>query len=487
MGSVAMAGHRVAERAAYDQIPGERPEARVRHGHVQRGARRRDPTQHDEEAVRVRQVLEHVIAEDRVERRLELVENGRGVANGDLVVGPSGDGRRTGNDFDAADPLGAGGAEPAAGAALATSHVQHPAKGARQSRYQVSPRLRVVAGRLHRAEARLPRPSVKDLAVVIVNYRTPDDVSASIASVERTGGAVVAEIVVVDNASGDGSAALLRERHPGSLVIEEPRNRGFAAGVNVGFRATTAPYVLALNPDTEVRPGALSALRNHLHKHPEVGVAGPVLLDLDGSVRLDSYKGLPSLWSIFCGAFFPLGRVLMGTRFHPELRARRDSARGGPVARVCGSTMAIRRAAFDEVGPLDESYFLYFEDVEWQRRAAAQGWGIEVVADARVVHAIQGAHVRETWPLPYVDSAFRYLVGLGHAPRRIAAVLLTGFALSRMALRAAAAVPALRDKAKRMDAGYAKLATRVRELRDAHCRAVRTNPAPVPDADRENP
>jgi GT2 family glycosyltransferase len=328
---------------------------------------------------------------------------------------------------------------------------------------------------------------VKDLAVVIVNYRTPDDVSASIASVERTGGGVVAEIVVVDNASGDGSPALLRERHPGSIVIQEARNRGFAAGVNVGFRATTAPYVLVLNPDTEVRPGALLALRNHLRQHPQVGVAGPVLLDLDGSVRLDSYKALPSLWSIFCGAFFPLGRMLMGTRLHPELRARRDSALGGPVARVCGSAMAIRRAVFDEVGPLDESYFLYFEDVEWQRRAAAQGWGIEVVADARVIHAIQGAHVRETWPLPYVDSAFRYLVGLGHRPRQIAGALLTGFALSRLALRAAAAAPALRGKARRMDAGYAELTTRVRGLRDAVREAGSTHAAPVRDADTESP
>jgi N-acetylglucosaminyl-diphospho-decaprenol L-rhamnosyltransferase len=307
---------------------------------------------------------------------------------------------------------------------------------------------------------------VKDLAVVIVNYRTPDDVSASVASIERTGADVVAEVVVVDNASGDGSVALLRERHPATQIVEETKNRGFAAGVNAGFGATVAPYVLVLNPDTEVRPGALAALRDHLRENPRVGVAGPVLLDADGSVRLDSYKGLPSLWSVFCGAFFPLGRALTGTRLHPELRARRDSDRGGPAPRVCGSAMAIRREAFDEAGPMDESYFLYFEEVEWQGRAAARGWGIEVVPEARVVHAIQGGHVRETWPLAYVDSAFRYLRGLGHGPARVARVLLAGFALSRLALRGAALVPSLRAKARRMDAGYAELAARVRALRD---------------------
>jgi N-acetylglucosaminyl-diphospho-decaprenol L-rhamnosyltransferase len=319
---------------------------------------------------------------------------------------------------------------------------------------------------------------VKDLAVVIVNYRTPDDVSASIASIERTGGNVVAETVVVDNASGDGSAVLLRERHPGSLILERPENRGFAAGVNAGFAASTAPYVLVLNPDTRVRPGALAALRDHLRKNPRVGVAGPVLLDMDGSVRLDSYKALPSPWSLFCGAFFPLGRALLGTRFHPELRARRDSDRGGPVARVCGSAMAIRREAFNEAGAMDECYFLYFEEVEWQRRAAAHGWGIELVPDARVVHAIQGGHVRETWPLPYVDGAFRYLRGVGHEPAKLAWVLLTGFALSRLTLHAAAGVPVLRAKAKRMDAGFAELATRVRENLDAARRDDRRESRP---------
>jgi N-acetylglucosaminyl-diphospho-decaprenol L-rhamnosyltransferase len=315
-------------------------------------------------------------------------------------------------------------------------------------------------------QARLPRP-VKDLAVVIVNYRTPDDVSASVRSIERTAANLVAEIVVVDNASGDGSAALLRERHRGLRLIEQVDNRGFAAGVNAGVQATDAPYVLVLNPDTEVRPGALAALRDHLRHHPRVGVAGPVLLDRNGGVRLDSYKALPSLWSVFTGAFFPLGGALMGTRFHPELRSRRDSAKGGPVVRVCGSAMTIRREAFDAAGPMDEGYFLYFEEVDWQQRAAAEGWGIEVVDEALVVHAIQGGHVRETWPLPYVDSAFRYLLGRGHRPATVARVLLGGFALSRLTLRAAAVVPRLREKARRMDAGYADLAARVRQLRDS--------------------
>jgi GT2 family glycosyltransferase len=156
----------------------------------------------------------------------------------------------------------------------------------------------------------------------------------------------------------------------------------------------------------------------------------------------------------------------MGTRFHPELRAARDSDKDGPVARVCGSAMAIRRTAFDDAGPMDEAYFLYFEEVDWQRRAAHRGWHIELVPEAQIVHAIQGGHVRETWPIPYVDSAFRYLRSCGYRPAQIARVLLTGFALSRAALRAAAAVPALRAKARRMDAGYALLARRVRELRD---------------------
>ena len=92
--------------------------------------------------------------------------------------------------------------------------------------------------------------------------------------------------------------------------------------------------------------------------------------------------------------------------------------------------------------------------------------GDRAVPEARIVHAIQGGEVRETWP-PYVDSAFCYLRGRGYAPARIARVMLTGFAMSRLVLRGAMLVPRLRAKARRMDAGYAALATRVRELRAA--------------------
>jgi N-acetylglucosaminyl-diphospho-decaprenol L-rhamnosyltransferase len=457
----------VPERASHDQVPGKRPEPGVRHRHVQRPARAGDLAQPAKERLGIREVLEHVVAEDRVERGIELVEDDRGVSHGHLVVLLGGGLGGLGHDLYTPEPIGAGGAKRRRRAAFPAPHVEHPAEWPRQPFDEVGALLSVVPRRLHCA-GRLDCPApVKDLAVVIVNYRTPDDVSASVTSIERTGAEVVAEIVVVDNASGDGSAGLLRERHPGIRVLEQGENRGFAAGVNAGFGASSARQVLVLNPDTQARPGALAALRDHLKANPRVGVAGPVLLETDGTVRLDSYKGLPSLWSLFCGAFFPLGRALMGTRFHPELRARRDSDRGGPVPRVCGSAMAIRREAFEDAGPMDEGYFLYFEEIEWQRRAAVRGWGIEVVPESRVVHAIQGGNVRETWPLPYVDSAFRYMRGRGHERARIARVLLVGFALSRMTLRVAALVPSLAAKARRMDAGYAELATRVRGIRDA--------------------
>ena len=209
----------------------------------------------------------------------------------------------------------------------------------------------------------------------------------------------------------------------------------------------------------------MAVLAAHLRGNPRVGVAGPVLLDQDGEVRLDSYKGPPSLWSA-CNAFFPLGGALIGTRFHPEASLLRDAARGGPVPRVCGSAIAIRREAFDEAGPMDERYFLYFEEVEWQERVAGRGWGIELVPEARIVHAIQGARCarrgRSLRGQRLLLPARAWL-----RPGRIARVMLTGFAMSRLVLRGAMLVPRLRAKARRMDAGYAALATRVRELRAA--------------------
>jgi N-acetylglucosaminyl-diphospho-decaprenol L-rhamnosyltransferase len=310
---------------------------------------------------------------------------------------------------------------------------------------------------------------MSDVSVVIVNYRGAEQTLACVESVQRTAPGLVREVVIVDNDSGDGSVEFLRERLPDATVIANDRNAGFAAGVNLAVRHTSAPVIALLNPDTVVTDGALVSLVDRLEADAGLAATGPILTDADGSERLESYKALPSLWTFFVSACLPLGIPLVGTRRHPELNTPAAQRAGAPVARLCGSVMVIRRRAWDEVGPMDEGYFLYFEDVEWQARAADAGWRFAQVPQARVSHLVQHGEGRETWPTPYLESAFRYFEGRGRRRPAVCAVFVVAAAISLAALAVQGLLPARRAKARRMAAGY-------RELIGVALRATRGGP-----------
>lgn len=291
-------------------------------------------------------------------------------------------------------------------------------------------------------------------------------VEACLDSVARTAPGLARETVIVDNGSGDGSAEVLRERHPGATLVALEENRGFAAGVNAGMRASRAPYVLLLNPDTVIEPGALEALLARLRADERIAVAAPVLCYPDGRVQNDAYRRFPNLVTTFVDFCLPLGYPLHGTALHPHNVSRRRYLRGGLVARVCGAAMAIRRAAYEDAGPLDEGFFLYFEETEWQQRLSRKGWRIEVVPEARAVHKVRGGgEAAETVSPHYLPSAYRYLRMQGHSERAIDLTLATAAALSRAALWPVAALPPLREKAHRMRAGYRLVSDYVRERR----------------------
>lgn len=298
---------------------------------------------------------------------------------------------------------------------------------------------------------------MRDIAIIIINYQSAQDCADCIDTLKETAAQLLSEIVVVDNASCDGSVELLRGRHPDVKVLALDENRGFAAGVNRGVVASTAPILFVLNPDTSVLAGAVESLRTHLLGNPTLGVVGPVLLDGSKEPWNSSYKTLPSLLSLFVGSFFPLDLLLTGTRLHPELKTPRQARHGGPVARICGAAMLIRREAWDDAGPMDEGYFLYSEEVEWQSRAVAKGWQIEQVVDAKVVHAIRGGEATEIWPPVALRSGFRYLQSRGHSAHAISLTVRAGFLGSRLVLAVASLVPSQRAKARRMSKGYKEL------------------------------
>ena len=272
---------------------------------------------------------------------------------------------------------------------------------------------------------------------MIVNYRSADMTDRCLALLDDAAGDLDLERVVIENASGDGSAARLREAHPEATVVEQADNRGFGAGVNAGFAATSAPFVVLLNPDTEPQPGALARLVEHLRRNPDTAVAAPLLLHPDGEVQRNAHRRFPSLLTLFVDFCVPLGHLLARRPdLHPHELSEHATERGGSVAHVNGSALAIRRSAYEQAGGFDEGFFMYYEETEWQQRVRRRGWAVEVVPGARVVHARRGGSGMAGLADLYLPSVYRYMGLQGHSARTVDAVLAAGSALSRLMLRA---------------------------------------------------
>jgi N-acetylglucosaminyl-diphospho-decaprenol L-rhamnosyltransferase len=226
---------------------------------------------------------------------------------------------------------------------------------------------------------------VTPTAVAVVSFNTREHLRACLASVLPEGPAAV---VVADNGSTDGSPEMVRREFPGVRLLVDPANPGFGAAANAALAAvpaSAAPYVLLLNADTALRPGALAALAEHLDRHPRTAVAGPRVLNPDGSLQPSCFP-FPSPWRALLGEAH-LGYPL---RFVPGLRElslrtwRHDRPRAVPW--VLGAALALRRADFDAAGGFDPGYFLYFEEVDLCWRLTAAGREVWFTPAAEVVH-----------------------------------------------------------------------------------------------------
>jgi len=219
------------------------------------------------------------------------------------------------------------------------------------------------------------------VSIIIVGYESQDTIAACLASITAHAGMPV-ETIVVDNASTDGTLALVNERFPEVRSVPMGQNRGFSAGCNAGARLATARYLLFLNPDAELCAGSLAALHAHLEASPRVAGAGPRFIDADGSPQ-DGAFTYPTLLMTWLEFFPHPGRVLHGP-LNGRITARDDT----PVAidHPLGACLLVRRAAWEEVGPFDEGFFLYCEEVDWCMRAKRLGWEINHVPTAAVLH-----------------------------------------------------------------------------------------------------
>jgi N-acetylglucosaminyl-diphospho-decaprenol L-rhamnosyltransferase len=188
------------------------------------------------------------------------------------------------------------------------------------------------------------------------------------------------ETIIVDNASHDGSADAVAERFPQVKLIRSATNLGFAAGMNRGAACARGRNLLLLNADARLEPGALDLLLELLDTHPRAALAGPALRYRDGSAQAAAFRD-PGLTQVFLD-LFPIKR-LMDTRINGRLPGRN---RPTLIDHPLGACMLIRRAAWEDVGPLDEGYFMYLEEIDWCRRARRRDWQIWHHPDAVAVH-----------------------------------------------------------------------------------------------------
>lgn len=232
---------------------------------------------------------------------------------------------------------------------------------------------------------------MKKVGVAIVSFNTRELLGACLESLALC--AMPLRIAVVDNSSTDGSAELVRTRFPHVTLIESGRNLGFAAGTNRAVQAVCAApdspeYLLLLNPDTIVHPGAIERLVAFLDAHPRVGVVGPRLLNPDGTLQAAAFR-FPTLMMTALD-LFPPGEALPGRLYGSWWHGRYPQEVAGtapfPIDHPLGACMLARRAVFAQVGPFDEGYFMYAEEVEWCYRVRRAGWAIWQEPGALVTH-----------------------------------------------------------------------------------------------------
>jgi N-acetylglucosaminyl-diphospho-decaprenol L-rhamnosyltransferase len=223
-----------------------------------------------------------------------------------------------------------------------------------------------------------------DVSVVVVTYNALPWVERCLDSVRGH------ETIVVDHGSTDGTLELVRGRFPEARVIEQ-ENRGMGGGNNTGMRAAQGRYVLLLNSDAWLAGGALERLVAYADANPDVALAGPRLVNPDGSLQR-SVRGVPTLWRLATEYFFlrklaPRSQLLnafYGGGFdHDETRA---------VESLQGAVLLVRREAADEVGLFDETFFMFSEETDWTYRFRQAGWKVVFVADAEAFHVGGASH-----------------------------------------------------------------------------------------------
>jgi N-acetylglucosaminyl-diphospho-decaprenol L-rhamnosyltransferase len=228
-------------------------------------------------------------------------------------------------------------------------------------------------------------PVAAHLAVVIVNYNTGAYLDRCLASLAARRGDIAVDVLVIDNASHDGSEGAVAA-HPWARLVRNPSNVFLSPAWNQGIRETTAPFVLLLNPDTEWWRGTLADLLRVAREHPNAGIVGPLVRNPDGTVY-PSGRPFPSVVDATVHAL--LGTIRPNNRFTRRYHMDGwDRTTEREVDWVSGCCMLFPRKAFDDVGLLDESFLLYGEELDIATRLRRAGWSVLFTPEAEILHEI---------------------------------------------------------------------------------------------------
>lgn len=250
-----------------------------------------------------------------------------------------------------------------------------------------------------------------NLSVVILSYRNPPLLRLCLRSLQRalSGSDLTYEVTVVDNATTPETAAVVRQDFqgifPSLTFIPLAKNTGFTFGVNEGLRAARGDAILSLNHDIIVQPGAIESMLAYARQHPQIGILGPQLLNLDGSHQDSCFRYYTPLIILARRLRLPFTRALLD---HFALRDM-PLTRPTPVDWISGAAFLVQRDAMERVGLMDEQLFHYFSDVDWSRRFWEHGYGVAYFPQASLYHGLgRASKGRFSLLDPFVNQATRW-------------------------------------------------------------------------------
>ncbi len=227
-----------------------------------------------------------------------------------------------------------------------------------------------------------------DLSIIIVNYNTKDLLKASLNSIKQNTHNIDYEIIVIDNHSKDNSVTMIEEQFPDVKLVKNSYNAGYSKANNQGIQIAKGKYILLLNSDTEVKESALNKAVQFMEERTDVGICGFKLLNEDGSIQL-SCRSFPTFSTALFNRYSIITRLFPNNKYSKEyLLLDWDHNEIREVDWVSGACMLIRRNVIEEIGILEEKFFMYSEDVDLCYRAKERGWKIVYYPFSEVMHYI---------------------------------------------------------------------------------------------------